>query len=109
MKTCTVCNKTKDISDFWKNGKYYRGECKECKLVINRPYKKLDYIKHREKRRLTLNTYAANNKEKVKKAKTKYYTARLRNDPAFKLIQNLRSRIYKALKGKRVWGVHPLS
>lgn len=30
MKNCKVCGKKKEFSEFWKNGKYYRGRCKDC-------------------------------------------------------------------------------
>lgn len=30
LKTCNSCNKILDISNFHKNGNYYRNKCKKC-------------------------------------------------------------------------------
>jgi hypothetical protein len=30
MKKCVICNKEKKLSDFYFNGKWYRGDCKKC-------------------------------------------------------------------------------
>ncbi len=33
MKTCNKCRKYKALTDFYKEGKYYRSECKCCRLA----------------------------------------------------------------------------
>jgi hypothetical protein len=38
-KTCTKCNTTKSIHDFYKDGSYYRNSCKECYNNAVRPLK----------------------------------------------------------------------
>jgi hypothetical protein len=42
MKICTKCKKNKGLSDFYKTGKYYRSECKDCTNsdTLNRYFKK---------------------------------------------------------------------
>ena len=39
-KTCSMCNKTMDVTNFYKIGKYYRSRCKECYKGYNTYVKK---------------------------------------------------------------------
>lgn len=40
-KTCKVCKKTKDISQFGRNGTWYRPDCLQCNAAMQRQYSKL--------------------------------------------------------------------
>ncbi len=53
----------------------------------------------REKRRLAAQAYYQQNKEKVIQNGYRRRKARMLSDPAFKLLQRLRGRLYQALKG----------
>jgi len=44
LKTCKICNKTKPLAEFYKDGKIYRNQCKEC----HKEGKKAFYIKNRD-------------------------------------------------------------
>ncbi len=35
MKTCNKCNLEKDLTEFVKNGKWYRGACRACLQIAN--------------------------------------------------------------------------
>lgn len=72
-KVCSRCGKEKEILCFRKNGKYYRGECKECEKIYMKKYNKEhqheNYIKNINK----IKIYRENNKEKHKKYMKQYY------------------------------------
>ena len=44
-KVCNKCGLEKPLSEFNKNGKYYRANCKDCK----KKYEHEQYIKNRDK------------------------------------------------------------
>lgn len=63
-------------------------------------YKK-EYQKKNSKRLSAISTeYAAKNKAKISEYMRQYRSKRRRDDPAFRLVCNLRTRVYCALRGK---------
>tara|TARA_R110001592_G_C12947866_1_gene731056 strand:+ start:117 stop:884 length:768 start_codon:yes stop_codon:yes gene_type:complete len=56
-------------------------------------------LKNREKLNKRTNEWKLNNKERVKEYTREYTRERRKTDPNFKLLANLRSRIWKILKG----------
>ena len=59
-------------------------------------YRKEWYLNNKEK----IKQWRLNNKEKIKKYTNKYHKKRIKIDPNYKLIRNMRTRIWFALKGK---------
>lgn len=66
-KQCSICQQTKKVSEFYKSGKYWYPQCKECK------------------RQKDKNTYHSNDKDKNR---------RLENDRRSRRIRNLRAKIF---------------
>lgn len=124
-KRCSACEEIKSVDNFGKlksakDG--LRGQCKDCrkkeyeknreekikksreryhanKKVIgikNKQYKKdnQDYYKQKYK------DYYQKHKEKIKQRSKEYLYKRIDEDPAFKILQRCRARLYKAIKGK---------
>ena len=82
--------------EWYLNNKNY---CKEWH--INNRERRLQYnkeynLKNKEKRK----QWRLNNKEKSKKYQNKYYKKKIKIDPNYKLIKNMRSRIWSGLKGR---------
>ena len=82
--------------EWYLNNKNY---CKEWH--INNRERRLQYnkeynLKNKEKRK----QWRLNNKEKSKKYQNKYYKKKIKIDPNYKLIKNMRTRIWFALKRK---------
>ena len=48
FRTCKICGKTSDITNFPKNGKYYRHYCKQCdtERVKNAIFKSSFFIEY---------------------------------------------------------------
>jgi len=71
MKTCSKCgeNKPATVEYFGRNGKYFRGECKEC----HRNWHKYNYLTNKESIDLQNKVYYENNIEKVRHSRQKYY------------------------------------
>lgn len=124
-RICKKCNLEKPLTEFYKNGKYYKTHCKECDREQSAKYKSnnLERVrkvnreygrKNNKKRKEYQKEYYQNNKdwilEKVKiywdKEENKERKAKLKrekynNDVNFKIISNCRTRIFKALKGQK--------
>ena len=64
-KTCSICNITKQISDFYSSGKW----CRECSRAHNRNY----YIKNRERILVQMKAYADSNREKHRANSRSYH------------------------------------
>lgn len=91
MKTCTRCKIYKESEKFSKDSKRVDGlqpNCKECSRAW--------YLKNRTK----ILQKAFENKDFLSKRKLEYQTRRRKEDPAFRLAQNLRNRLNKVLKGR---------
>ena len=93
-KICSCCHEEKNINEFRKSGKYYRGECKKCEAKKHNKYckthkeviKKINQrrylknidkyhkynIKNREKKKLYNKEYRAKNKQYYKEHARKY-------------------------------------
>ena len=60
-KICTKCGVKKAINEFYKSGKYYNSQCKQCKIKQN-----VDYAKGNKKIIDYQKQYRLSNKEKRK-------------------------------------------
>lgn len=83
MKICLKCNIEKDLSEYSKNGKYYRGECKLCRTSKEkqkyhenpeyyRTKKNIEYNQNKEIIIERNKEYRKNNSEKVNSQKREY-------------------------------------
>ena len=50
MKTCKICNKNKELSDFYKSGETYMARCKDCQRAYGRKWAELNKLKMLETR-----------------------------------------------------------
>lgn len=110
-KICPKCSFVKELSLFYKNGTY----CKDCYRNYRRsnydPVKqsiksKLSYVKNRTKRLAYYKKYKALNPDKVKATLVKwkknnpnYKKLKWKSDLNFRIKENLRGRLYKAVSG----------
>lgn len=122
-KICTICQITKNISEYRKNKKYFNTYCRLCENIKNKQYKlkNIDKIKLYNKlymkqymkiysisNKQKLKLYRNNNKEKINSINKKYYLLhkqkiinsnkhyikiRRSNDLIFKLKENISSNI----------------
>jgi len=112
MKTCTGCNKSKELTEFGKDAKRRDGHASRCKVCI-KAYNKKHYQNNREKSKASSRKYYQNNLEKkrasvrkrqkhpeAKEKRNARRKERYHTDPQYKLECNLRSRLRMALKGK---------
>ena len=112
-KICHKCNKIKPLTDFYKHWdpkqqKYYpRFQCKACSAISNAKYRKTD--KYKLQRSIYNKTYYESGKGKAtysayaktskgKNIRAIYKTRKRKNDINFRLLANLRTRIWYALK-----------
>ncbi len=84
--------------------------CKSCKYAKNKEYQE----KNKEKLKIYRKKYNTENREKSKQRSSKWreknrekykewcrnYSKKRRRDPSFKVLDNLRSRLYHAMKGR---------
>ena len=124
-KICSKCQIEKRLTEFYKD-KYqksgYRPSCKICQKIqvkeLQQIYSRLETREEKDKkvcyrckeerniREYTKNRYCKDGfdgecKRCKNKYKKEYLKARRRNDPEFKLLGNLRVRLYNTLKGKK--------
>lgn len=113
-KTCTKCGVEKEISEFHKknNGKYGReSRCKLCK----KEYDRVQKLNNPEKYKQIHKRYRENNKKKiltrqrkrniekkedVNKYQRDYRNKRRKEDPLFKLSDNIRTLIGNSLRSR---------
>jgi len=124
IKICTKCSVEKDIKEFHRDSQKkdnLRSSCKECtkidlksiysknklkikKYYINNKQKILQrlnkyYSKNKKEKQLYNTNYYKINKNKIIKQTLNYISNKLKIDEDFKILYNLRGRLYKALKG----------
>lgn len=98
-KICIKCNEEKSILDFNKRKQSKDGYSNTCKSCTNSYMK--DYKKNNKDKISILNKrYRDNNKEKLKEINRNYISNKYKNNLEFKLISNLRSRVFKSLNRK---------
>ena len=122
-KVCNICLIEKDLCDFYVDKTYKDGvsnKCKQCENERGRKYniknrekikslRKEYYIKNREKQLSLQKEHYIKNREKElsrskeyriknRERKNEYERNRKLNDPIFKLIGNVRTRLYEYLK-----------
>lgn len=66
-KICTKCNIEKNITEFYKGGKYYNSICKKCKIKYN-----CLYAKNNSKIKEYQKEYKKNNKDKIAEKQKEY-------------------------------------
>ena len=62
------------------------------------------YVRHKENINIKNNIYSKTHRDSINKNKRKYIKYRLKTDIGFKLIRNLRNRLWYAIRGKRKVG-----
>ena len=92
-KYCTGCNQEKDYSEFHKDRKYLRSNCKEC----HNAEKRNNYLNKRDYYTKKMSLYDSTAKAKQKRSERR--KERKKNDPIFKMQSVYRSRLQKALSG----------
>ena len=126
VKKCSKCNNVQIISNFYfrKDTNKYRNCCKSCQYemyktnIENKKEEIAIYLKNyrqlnKEQLSLKQKEYNERNKDIIRKKKQEYtknnreqlnnyYNNRRKNDPTFKLTDNLRSRTRAAFKSKNV-------
>lgn len=121
MKQCSKCKEPKKLSEFHKDkthkdgfktvcklcSKKYLDENKEAKSKVKKKYyekNKEEILKDRkhwrDSHKEEIKQYYENNKTKIIKQKNKYKRERCNSDIEFRILNNLRSRLHDALKGK---------
>jgi len=108
MKTCTICKKEKPLSEFHKSKALksgYKGDCKLCvkaRKQANRDkileYSRKYYQENKSQCQEASRRWRKNNKKAKAKSTTEYYNNRRKTDDAFRILTNLRSRLYRAFK-----------
>lgn len=95
-KVCGICKTEKELTCFSKkkNGKLgLDSTCKMCKNIYNKQY----IIVNKEELKKYHYNYYRNNKEKVKAKNNKIRKRRQLIDPSFKLRNNVRNAVGKAI------------
>lgn len=96
-KPCSDCNKELPLSSYYKNKRHPDGRasfCKECQSERN----KVNYLNNSEKIRAKTSEYYKKNKDILLNKANKRQSKRIKEDPKYKLIRNLRNRLYYSLK-----------
>lgn len=88
MKTCSICKKEKDYSDFYKNKSRKDGHSVDCKLC------RKDYFRKSKNVRIE---YLQRNKERIKEWRKINTKINKEKNPLYKLQCNLRSLISKSI------------
>jgi hypothetical protein len=108
MKKCTICKIEKPLSEYHKSKALksgHKGDCKNCVRVRKQANK--EYISNYRKKYYQENladelkrskNWRKDNKGKKAEQTTKYYNKRRANDDTFRVLSNLRSRLYRAFK-----------
>jgi len=100
-KKCSKCFVTKPLNDenfAIYNGKY-RAECRPCGRAMARAWK----ANNKEKNKAITDEWKAKNKDHIREYNNKYDKERKAKDPVFKMITNMRSRMWDLLKkGKNI-------
>ena len=91
-KVCTKCNEEKEIALMAKK----ESICKNCECIYSKEYRK----NNPEKIKKYQKEYKKANREELSKKRMDYKRKRLAEDPLFKLIYGLRSRILLAIKSQ---------
>lgn len=89
VKDCNRCRDVKNLDDFHKNGKSRDGLSYICKICDKHKY----YDWYSKNKKYKKDYYLQN-----KKHFTEYYKNRYHTNPIYKLIFNLRRRLYQAMQ-----------
>jgi len=119
IKVCTKCKQEKDLTLFSNRSNTKDGKdiyCKICKQEMSNKWKKENPDKNKECQRLSDRKWYDNNKQHklqinnewkkknqkhVQKWYRSYKTQREATDPAFKITNKIRNRLWYAMKGRK--------
>ena len=113
MKICSRCKSEKPLSLFYRRGKRYKSQCKECCSLYGKKYYETNkethnkmmsqhYIENKDRYKITHEIYRKENKEKINQGNIEYIRKRLKKDSFFKLKHNLRVRVKQYIKVKNI-------
>lgn len=113
-KTCTKCGKElpATIEYFHKNGKILKSDCKICNNIKRKTWhiNNREYVIKENKKRYNKNKHIqyqmhkrwrTENKELANKYARELMAKKCKNDPKFKLNKNMRTAIWRSLKGNK--------
>jgi hypothetical protein len=110
-KVCSACGETKEIELFYRDKKSkdgYYNKCKSCKDDKTKRYIKENKEKISEYRRKyyeanreKILAYRNENRESFYKKNNEYRSKRRKNDPGYRMLNNLRTRIHRTIKWNR--------
>jgi len=102
IKKCTKCGEEKPATAeyFNRDGQMKRGLRSECKSCCQKYCKKYRE-ENPEKKRESQNKYYAKNREKIRVDHKKYMRQRVKQDPIFRLLHNMRTGLWSCLSGKQ--------
>ena len=98
-KKCSICEIEKPVTEFHKHKTNPTGYYASCK-ICRKQQTKNDYKKRTEDIKRSASLYYSKNKEIIKVKRRSYQKTRLKNDETFKIIRNLRNRLWYALNNK---------
>ena len=115
-KICNICGTDKGYDQFFKDKRLKSGisnTCKECKKIINHNYRSTNPEKYKsqQKKYRDLNKnkstvryqkWYKDNKDKRTNYCVDYEKERKKTDPKFKILRNVRVRIYHFLKSNKL-------
>ena len=112
VKVCNTCVIERSTSEFYfrKDSGKYQNKCKPCTLIKSSKYRKenretirkrdrLYYANNIEKHKIKNKIFKENNREHLREYLRNYRNNRNKTDPLFKLANNLRGRLNKAISG----------
>ncbi len=103
-KRCPECKRIKNISGFHINKDNKCGLASSCKVCISKYNKKRWKIYYKKNKKMLIKAkllWRKNNPEKNREIEKRYTRKRMKNDPRFKLVCQLRSRLYQAIKNNK--------
>ena len=113
MKICSRCKSEKPLSLFYRRGRKYKSQCKECCSLYGKKYYEINkethnkmmsqhYIENKDRYKITHEAYRKENKEKINQCNVEYITKRRKEDSFFRLKHNLRIRVKEYIKVKNI-------
>lgn len=98
-KVCNVCGQTKPITDFYKNGLYYRPDCKACKSArdsLNHCKRRASDPEAKRKHNETSSAWQRNNREAYNTNQRAYQNNKYATDSEFRMSEIIRKQLRRS-------------